>query len=405
MVAAVKVMHITTVDLSLKFLVRPQLLSIVQLGGEAVGVSAPGPWVADLRTDGIKHVALDASTRGAAPLKDLRAALQFLRILRTERPDVLHTHNPKPGLYGRILGRMTRVPIVVNTVHGLYATPDDRFLKKALVYALEAFAARFSDAELVQSSEDLALLNKWHIAPQGKARLLGNGVDLQRFNPDRPDGQSRQALRAELGIADGQIVVGIVGRLVEEKGFVELFTAASCLDSQYQLVVVGPTDAAKGDALTPGVIATARASGVRFLGMRTDVDELYRAMDIFVLPSHREGFPRAAMEAAAMGLPVVASDIRGCREVVEHGVNGLLFPVRDAVALEAAIRKLGEDGEARARMGEAGRRKAQASFDEDQVVAIVVDTYRRLAHRKGLSRLAAQLSGPADTLPGDRPSA
>jgi len=405
MVAAVKVMHITTVDLSLKFLVRPQLLSIVQLGGEAVGVSAPGPWVADLRTDGIKHVALDASTRGAAPLKDLRAALQFLRILRTERPDVLHTHNPKPGLYGRILGRMTRVPIVVNTVHGLYATPDDRFLKKALVYALEAFAARFSDAELVQSSEDLALLNKWHIAPQGKARLLGNGVDLQRFNPDRPDGQSRQALRAELGIADGQIVVGIVGRLVEEKGFVELFTAASCLDSQYQLVVVGPTDAAKGDALTPGVIATARASGVHFLGMRTDVDELYRAMDIFVLPSHREGFPRAAMEAAAMGLPVVASDIRGCREVVEHGVNGLLFPVRDAVALEAAIRKLGEDGEARARMGEAGRRKAQASFDEDQVVAIVVDTYRRLAHRKGLSRLAAQLSGPGDTLPGDRPSA
>jgi glycosyltransferase involved in cell wall biosynthesis len=399
-----KVMHITTVDLSLKFLVRPQLLSIVQLGGEAIGVSAPGPWVEDLTSDGIRHVALDASTRGAAPLQDFRAALQFLRVLRAERPDVLHTHNPKPGLYGRILGWMTRVPIVVNTVHGLYATPDDRILKRFVVYMIEAVAARFSDAELVQSSEDLALINKRRIAPRGKARLLGNGVDLRRFNPDRTDGRSRQALRAELEIADDQIVVGIVSRLVEEKGFVELFTAASRLGPRYTLVVVGPTDDAKGDALSPEVIATARASGVRFLGMRTDVDELYRAMDIFVLPSHREGFPRAAMEAAAMGLPVVASDIRGCREVVDHGVNGLLFPVRDAQALEAAIKKLGEDDAARARMGEAGPRKARTSFDEDQVVAIVLDTYRRLAHRKGLARLAMELAGADDPGPGDRPS-
>lgn len=402
--AAMKVMHITTVDLSLRFLVRPQLLSIVELGGEAVGVSAPGPWVEELTAVGIRHVALDASTRGAAPLQDLRAARQFWRVLRAERPDVLHTHNPKPGLYGRLLGWFARVPIVVNTVHGLYATPDDPLLKRAVVYLLEAFASRFSDAELVQSSEDLALLNKWRISPRAKTRILGNGVDLQRFDPDRRDGPTRAELRAELGITDGQIVVGIVGRLVEEKGFLELFAAASRLDPRYVVVVVGPTDDAKGDALTSDMIAAAEAGGVRFLGMRTDVDELYRAMDIFVLPSHREGFPRAAMEAAAMGLPVVASDIRGCREVVDDGVNGLLFPVRDAEALTAAITKLGDDDAGRARMGEAGRRKARLSFDEDQIVATVLDTYRRLAHRKGLSRLAAELGGGAVQHPGDRPT-
>ena len=399
-----KVMHLTTVDLSLWFLVRPQLLSIVQLGGEAVGVSAPGPWVDQLTAEGIRHVALNASTRGAAPLQDLRAARQFWRVLRSERPDVLHTHNPKPGLYGRILGWLARVPIVVNTVHGLYATPDDPLLKRALVYTIEGLASRFSDAELVQSSEDLALMNRRRIAPRGRARLLGNGVDLRRFDPDRPGGKTRGALRAELGVGEDQIVVGIVGRLVEEKGFLELFAAAAKLDPRYVVVVVGPTDEAKGDALTSDVISTARAGGVRFLGMRTDVDELYRAMDIFVLPSHREGFPRSAMEAAAMGLPVIASDIRGCREVVEHEVNGLLIPVRNADALGAAITSLGEDDVARARMGRAGRRKALSSFDEDQVVATVVDTYRQVAQRKGLLQLVADLDAGAPDTPGDQPS-
>ena len=395
-----KVMHITTVDLSLRFLVRPQLLSIVHMGGQAVGVSAPGPWVDELTADGIRHVALHASTRGAAPLQDLRAAGQFWRVLRSERPDVLHTHNPKPGLYGRLLGWLARVPIVVNTVHGLYATPDDPLIKRGLVYSIEALASRFSDAELVQSAEDLALLKRWRIVPRGKARLLGNGVDLRRFDPDRSDGRTRDRLRREFGIADDQIVVGIVGRLVEEKGFLELFAAAASLDPRYVVVVVGPADDAKGDALTSEVISRARAGGVRFLGMRTDVDELYRAMDIFVLPSHREGFPRSAMEAAAMGLPVIASDIRGCREVVEHGFNGLLIPVRDAEALAAAIRNLGEDHAARTRMGAAGRQKARLSFDEDQIVSIVVDTYRRVAQRKGLLQLVADLGGAGPDIPG-----
>lgn len=395
-----KVAHVTTVDLSLRFLIRPQLLAVVGMGGVAVGISAPGPFVQELEADAIHHIALTSSTRSVAPWSDVKAAAQLWRILRCERPDILHTHNPKPGLYGRVLGRLAGVPIVVNTVHGLYATPDDPLIKRLLVYLLEGIAARFSDAELVQSSEDLELLTRWKIAPKGRARFLGNGVDLSRFDAQSPNAPNRQGIRASLGIADGEVVVGIVGRLVEEKGYPELFTAARSLDPKYVVLVVGPADDAKGDALDPALIAQAEADGVRFLGMRSDVDELYRAMDIFVLPSHREGFPRAAMEAAAMGLPVVASDIRGCREVVDHGVNGLLFPVRDAEALAAAIRSLGEDDAARARMGEAGRHKARVSFDEAQIVATVVDTYRRLAHQKGLTRLAAELGEGAVQHPG-----
>ncbi len=118
--------------------------------------------------------------------------------------------------------------------------------------------------------------------------------------------------------------------------------------------------------------------------MRDDVDELYGAMDLFVLASHREGFPRAAMEAAASGIPLVVTDVRGCRQVVDDGANGLLVPVRDPVALAAAIRRLGDDGALRSRMGAESRRIAEARFDERRVVAFVMDTYREIAARKGL---------------------
>jgi glycosyltransferase involved in cell wall biosynthesis/ribosomal protein S18 acetylase RimI-like enzyme len=384
-----KVAHLTTVDLSLQFLIRPQLLSIIELGGEAVGISAPGEWVEGLEAVGVRHVPLESSTRGMAPSSDLKAAMQLWRTLRRERPDILHTHNPKPGLYGRILGRLAGVPIVVNTVHGLYATPDDRLAKRLVVYLLEAVVSRFSDAELIQSSEDLALIAKWRIAPAGKARLLGNGVNLERFTAE--GGRGRAAMRAELGLEPGQIAVGMVGRLVEEKGYPELFEAARQLDDRYVVFVIGPDDTSKGDSLPTELVDKARADGVRFLGMRTDVDDLYRALDIFVLPSHREGFPRAAMEAAASGLPVVATDIRGCREVVEDGVNGLLVPVRDPASLAKAIQTIGDDPQLRAKLGKAGEERARRLFDESAIVGIVLDAYRQVAIKKGMVRLAEAL--------------
>ncbi|MGH8874549.1 MAG: GNAT family N-acetyltransferase [Acidimicrobiia bacterium] len=387
-----KVAHLTTVDMSLRFLVLPQLTAVVEQGGEAVGISAPGPWVADLELAGVRHVPLPSSTRGVDVRSDLRAARELWRVLRRERPDVLHTHNPKPGLYGRALGRLAGVPVVVHTGHGLYATDSDPLLKRMVVYGLEALAGRFSDTELVQSSEDFHLVRRWRGARP--TVLLGNGVDLTRFEPARFGEGRRGDLRHDLGIAEDQIVVGMVGRLVAEKGYPELFRAAALLDDRFVVLVIGPEDPEKPDALPAELIRGAETAGVRFLGMRDDVDELYLAMDLFVLPSHREGFPRAAMEAAAMGLPIVATDIRGCREVVEHGENGLLVPVGDVPALAAAISRLGEDRGLRATMAAAGYRRARERFDETEVVRKVMQAYRAAARCNGLYSLANQL-GPS----------
>jgi glycosyltransferase involved in cell wall biosynthesis/ribosomal protein S18 acetylase RimI-like enzyme len=385
--SAFRVAHLTTVDLSLRFLVRPQLLAVIEDGGEALGISAPGPWVAELEADGIRHVPLTASTRGMSLGNDLRAMRQLWRALRKEEVTVLHTHNPKPGVYGRVLGRLAGVPLVVNTMHGLYATEDDSLAKRGIVYGLEAVAARFSDVELHQNEEDLAFCRRTRILPKGKGTLLGNGVDLKRFDRSKVDQRSRARLREEIGAGGDDVVVGMVGRLVAEKGYPELFEAATKLGDGYVVVVVGPDDPEKADALPPGAVENARGAGVRFLGMRTDMEDLYSAMDVFVLPSHREGFPRAAMEAAAMGLPVVATDIRGCRQVVDDGVNGLLVPVMSPDALAAAIRKIGEDPTTREEMAAASARIARQRFDENVVVDIVMDSYRKGLIAKGLGHL------------------
>jgi glycosyltransferase involved in cell wall biosynthesis len=304
--------------------------------------------------------------------QDLRAIRSLWRILRYERPDVLHTHNPKPGLYGRIVGRLAGVPLVVHTTHGLYATPDDPLPKRLLVYGLEAIASRFSHVELVQNPEDLELMGRWHIAPRRKLRLLGNGVDLERFQP--VDETQRQHERAALGLQAEDVVVGLVSRLVAEKGIEDLANAMAMVGPPFRLLLVGPHDPDKSDALAPAVLDRAAAAGAVLTGHRADVERLYAAMDLFCLPSHREGFPRAAMEAAASGLPVVATNIRGCRQVVDPGVTGALVPVRDAEALADALQTCAAEP-TRHTLGIAGRAKAITDFDEATVVARVLAAY------------------------------
>lgn len=382
--APFRVAHLTTVDMSLELLLGAQLDAVVDAGGEAIGISAPGPFVPALAARGVRHEALTASTRGMNVVSDLRAAVQLWRILRRVRPTILHTHNPKPGLYGRVVGRLAGVPVVVNTVHGLYATPDDPWLRRLVVYALEAFASRWSDAELVQNTEDVATIRRFRLAAKRKVRHLGNGVDVTRFHPaDDPD--TRDRLRAEWGADRDTVVVGTVGRLVAEKGYPELLDAAAGFGPGTRLVVVGGDDPDKPDRLDDQLIEGARRAGVRFLGHRPDVPALLRGFDVFVLASHREGQPRAAMEAAASGLPVVATDIRGCRQVVDHGRTGLLVPPRDAEALRTAIGTLVGDRGGRLRMGRAAMAKAHAEFDERDVVARVMDNYRRAAARRGVA--------------------
>ena len=375
-----RLVHVTTVDMSLVLLLGRQLKAFADAGMEVIGVSASGSFVPQLESWGIRHVPLRHATRSAAPGQDVLAFFELRRLLQRLRPDIVHTHNPKPGLYGRLAARTTGVPGVVNTVHGLYASPDDRAIKRWIVYSLERLASRCSGAELVQNAEDYAQLERLGI-PKEKLVLLGNGVDLERFRPGATPEHRRKA-RADLGIRGNAVVIGTVARLVWQKGFRELFAAAELLRDRCPnvlFVVVGGSDSDKSDAIGPGEREDASRRGrIAFAGSRDKMEDVYQAFDVFVLPSHREGFPRSAMEAAASGLPVIATDIRGCREVVSQGVSGLLVPLRDPPRLAGAIEMLATGPELRLRMGAAGRRKAEAEFDDRAVVAKTLYTYERV---------------------------
>lgn len=376
-----RLLHLTTTDISLALLLGPQLRAFAAAGYEVIGASAPGPFVADLTAAGIRHVPVRNASRAVTPARDLAALVELRSLFRSLRPDIVHTHNPKPGIYGRLAARSAGVPAVVNTVHGLYAQPGDRWRRRAPVYALERLAATCSSAELVQNPEDLETLRRIGV-PATRLRLLGNGVDLDRFSPGGASPAQVAALREEMGAGPEDVVCLAVGRLVGEKGFRELFSAAALLGRSVpglRIVVVGPEEPEKADAITPVEIEQARSQGnVRFLGLRHDVEAIYRASDLFVLASHREGMPRAAIEAAATGLPIVATRVRGCRQVVDHEKTGVLVPVRDHLALAAAIERLATDSDLRRSMGTAARNKATLEFDQQTVIDITLETYLRV---------------------------
>jgi glycosyltransferase involved in cell wall biosynthesis len=385
------VAHITTTDISLELLLGPQLEAFTAAGFDVVGISAPGPYVTALEERGIRHIPLRHATRSFAPTEDVQAVGELVSVFRALRPTIVHTHNPKPGLYGRVAARIARVPIVVNTVHGLYAQPHDPLGRRVAVYGIERVAGLFSHAELLQNPEDIETLVGLGVARK-KLTLLGNGIDLTRFDPAALSADDVLAARRELGACGpDDVTVGLVGRLVREKGYGEVFEAAAQLREhvpQLRFAVIGDDDHQKDDALDASDRARAAAAGVRFLGRRFDMPRLYAAMDIHVLASYREGFPRSPMEAAAMGVAVVATNVRGCRQVVDDGRTGFLVPARDAHALAAAIRQLADDPELRRGFGAAGREKALREFDDRRCVEITLSTYRRLMAERSVSATA-----------------
>jgi glycosyltransferase involved in cell wall biosynthesis len=365
-----KIAQLTNVDFSLTHFLLPLMRELRARGHEVVGICADGPKLAPARAEGFR-IAPVPFARSTNPLANLPAFLSLLRLFRAERFDLLHVHTPLAGLIGRIAGRVTGIPRIAYTAHGFYF--HERMSPRAwrAHVALERFGRRFTDVLMTQSAEDAETAIAERIAPEGKVTVIGNGVDPATFRPGTAE--EREAARAALGVASGEVVAVMVGRLVAEKGYPELFAALSrtpglvlaCIGTRLESDHEGAVDAALAAVQAdPG--ASAR---LRLLGYRTDVAALLRGADLFVLPSHREGMPRSIIEAMMTGLPVVATAIRGAREIVRDGETGLLVPVKDEPALAAALGRLVADPALRAAMGVASLARARAEYDEAQVIA------------------------------------
>ena len=385
------VAHVTAVDLSLRYLLLRQLQSLQAEGYRVVGVSTPGAHVPTIEAEGVRHIPVSISRR-LSPIDDLRSIWRLYRVMRRERFTIVHTHTPKPGLLAQIAARLAGVPVVINTLHGFYFHEHMHPVARRFYIAMEWIAARCSDLILSQNREDIRTAIGEGICAADRVTHLGNGIDLARFDPARVAASDVRARRQELGIPDGAEVVGFVGRLAaRRKGFLDFLAAARRLVERrpnVRFLIVGDADLGKPDAVDP---SAANGFGIQshciFLGTQPNdaLPVLYRLMDVLVLPSLFEGIPRVIMEAAAMGVPVVATDVKGNREAVVHGRTGLLVPLGDVTALSDAVTDVLSDPARAEHMGRAAREFALECFDEQRVFARVKDEYRRLLAEKGLS--------------------
>lgn len=383
----ISVAHVTTVDTSLRYLLLNQMREILQAGYQITGISAEGCHVEAIEASGIRHISVPL-TRNVTPLTDLVALWRLFWIMRREQFTIVHVHTPKAELLGALSAHLAGVPIVVDTFRGIYCRRDMHPFWRWFFSRLAQISASCADVVLSQSREAMQMAIEEGVCPAEKIKYLGNGIDVSRFDRACVDHDSIAQHRAEFGISSRAPVIGLVGRLVEEKGILELLQAAAEVLQHFPdtlFLIIGRIDSDKPDAIRPEV---AQDYGVEeacvFTGMRRDMPELYALMDVFVLPSHRESFPRSPMEASAMKVPCVVTDIPGCRETVEHRQNGLLVPLGDVQALAEAILDLLSDQEEARRMGAEGRRMALERFDEHVVFERVKAEYARLLEEKGL---------------------
>ena len=359
-----KVLEVTNVDFSLRHFLLPVMRGLRARGQEVVGVSADGPLLAVARGEGFRVCAVPLA-RSLSPRANWRALRAVRALIRAERPDLGHAHMPISGFLARLAARLEGVPRVAYTCHGFMFNQPGPLWRRALGLVVEFIGGRFTDIYLTVSDEEAGDARRLWISR--RAVPCGNGRDPARFHPDAA---ARARLRAELGVPEDRVVVVIVSRLVRHKGHPELLAAMEGLDAE--LWVVGERLASDhGEDLEPYFRAS--RARVRRLGYREDVPAILAAADIFALPSHFEGLPMSVIEAMLCALPVVATDTRGPREQVVEGETGYLVAPRAVAGLHDALARLVADGGLRARMGEAGRARGLALYDEARVVNRTLD--------------------------------
>jgi glycosyltransferase involved in cell wall biosynthesis len=362
-----KVLEVTNVDFSLRHFLLPLMRGAAARGHEVVGVCAEGPLLADVRAAGLRVAALPLA-RSLSPAAQWRAFRALVRLIRAEKPDLVHGHMPISGFLARLAARIAGVPRVAYTCHGFLFNQPGPWWRRTLAFCIEFLGGRLTDVFLTVSDEEAADARRLRI--HRGAVSVRNGRDPARFHPDSA---ARTRLRQALGVAEDAVVVVIVSRLVRHKGYPELLRAMRDVPGAELWVVGARLASDHGEDMEPLFAEAGLGARLRRLGYRADVDAVLAAADVFALPSHFEGLPMSVIEAMLTGLPVVATDIRGPREMVIEGETGLLVPAGSAPALAAALRTLATDAALRARMGAAGRARAADLYDEAAVVERTLD--------------------------------
>lgn len=354
-----------------------QLAALRAAGADVWFLSSPSDEVARAcAAEGAGFVGV-AMERAPSPARDARSLVEITRALRRLRPDVVNAGTPKAGLLAMLAARALGIPRRIHTLHGLRYESARGPARAALWSAQKLSCACATEVVCVGPSLRDRAVATGLLAP-GEGVVIGdgtvNGIDVDRFRLSDATRAAGLALRARAGISPGAVVVGYLGRLARDKGVADLARAWSRLPSGDARLLIGGGDD-DTDPLTADERATLAASGAIQLGHVADPVAFLAALDLLVLPTWREGFPTVPLEAAAMGLPVLATDATGCADAVVDGITGTLVPVRDPVALSTALARYLSDPARRRAHGAAGLARVHARFTRARVHAATIAFY------------------------------
>jgi glycosyltransferase involved in cell wall biosynthesis len=376
------------VDFTVRQFLLPLAVALREHGCRVTITCSRGPMFDGIRREG-HDLQENPVSRSMNVFSHAAAVWRTYRLLRRTRFDVVHVHTPIAALIGRVAARLAGVPVIIYTAHGFYFHADMAPWKRSLHVALERLGAACGHFIMTVSDEDRQEALRTGIAHADTIETIYNGIDTARFDPARFSAADRGAFRSRHAIPGNAYVIGIVGRLVREKGFLELFDAVAALRRDHprvRLLVVGDALPSEHDAGKALIVERARALGledaITWTGMVDDTAPWLAAMDSFALPSYREGLPVSLLEAMGMALPSVATNIRGCREEIVHGESGWLVPPRDSVALADRLRWFVEHPDEARQMGQRARQRVIEQFDIRRVLNHQMRIYDRLLRQR-----------------------
>ena len=378
-----KLIRITTVPISLEKLLENQLRFMNRFF-EVTAVSSDDHRLQQFgKEQGVDTFHVDL-TRKITPIKDLKAVVKLYKFLKKEKPSIVHTHTPKAGIVGMLASKLAGVPIRMHTVAGLPLMQTSG-VKRTVLNTVEKLTY-YCATNVYPNSKGLKefIFNKKLISER-KLKILGNGssngIDTKHFSPSQVSDLEKRQLRTDLNISKNDFVFVFVGRLVGDKGINELvqaFIKMSKTHTNSKLLLVGPLETDL-DPLLPNTLNEIKNNeAIIYAGFQTDVRPYLAISDVLVFPSYREGFPNVVMQAGAMGLPSIVTDINGCNEIIQSDVNGIIIPVKDIQAVFNAMEKIQKDEKSQKKSQINSREMIVTRYGQNQVWEAILNEYQSL---------------------------
>jgi len=358
---------------------------------EVHAVSSPGERMNEVKQQEgvITHTIL--MTRRISPWQDLKSLFQLIKLMRTERPAIVHTHTPKAGIVGMLAAKLSGVPVRLHTVAGLPLL-EASGLKRSLLNVIEKITYSCATKVYPNSFKLKDIIVTENFCNKNKLKVIGNGssngIDTDHFSPEAIPAETRCALKEKIGIKSTDIVFCFIGRMVKDKGIEELIKAFLFnfeTNRNIKLILVGPFEKQLDPLASETENIILHHPSIHFADFQKEVRPYFSIADIFVFPSYREGFPNVLMQAGAMGLPCIVSNINGCNEIIEHNVNGLIVPVKNTQAIADAMRQLAENSAQKNQMASVARDMIIARYNQKFIWEELLKEYKAEIQKAGIA--------------------